>query len=262
MKEGLLAHSIYKTGSRDISLIARTVPTLSFYTRFLGIVLRASNLARRGGYDGVAWSASSFEVLRLLEGIGLRVQIFGLENLRKIDGPCVIIGNHMSMMETLLLPAFVQPLRPVTFVVKESLLNYPIFKHIMRARDPVAVSRTNPRQDLKTVLEEGERRLQNGISIIVFPQTTRSDTFDPGQMSSIGVKLAKKCGVPVIPLALKTDAWQNGKYFKDFGVIDVSKKACFAFGEPFLVEGKGTEEQQAINQFIVGKLGSWSESGE
>lgn len=260
MKEGFLTGSTYRTANAELSLIAKAVPTLSFYARFFMVVLKASRLAQRGGYDGAAWSDSSIEVLRLLEGIGLSVQIIGLDNLRNTEGPCVIIGNHMSMMETLLLPGIVQPLKPVTFVVKESLLNYPVFKHVMRARNPVAVSRTNPRQDLKTVMEEGEKRLQQAISIIVFPQTTRSNTFDPEQMSSIGVKLAKKCGVPIIPLALKTDAWRNGKYMKDFGSIDVSKKTCFAFGEPLSVAGKGTEEQQAINNFIAGKLGSWAES--
>ncbi len=260
MAEGILAVSAYRTARKDLSLIARTVPTLSFYTRFIGVVFRASILAKRGEYDGAAWAASSLEVLRLLEGIGVCIQISGLDNIQKTDSPCVIIGNHMSMMETLLLPGIVQPLKPATFVIKESLLTYPVFKHVMRARDPVAVSRTNPRQDLKTVLDEGEKRLQSGISIIVFPQTTRSNTFDPGQMSSIGVKLAKKCGVPVIPLALKTDAWQNGKYLKDFGIIDAEKEVCFAFGESFPVMGKGAEEQQTINTFIVERLSEWGGS--
>lgn len=257
MNEGVLTGSSYRTARRDLSCIARIVPTLSFYSRFMGVVFRASSLAKRGEYDGADWAASSLEVLRLLEDIGVCIQLSGLENLQKTDGPCVIIGNHMSMMETLLLPGVVQPLKPVTFVVKESLLTYPVFKHIMRARDPVAVSRTNPRHDLKTVLNEGEKRLQQGISIIVFPQTTRSNTFDPEQMSSIGVKLAKKCGVPIVPLALKTDAWQNGKYLKDFGGIDAEKEVCFAFGEPFSVIGKGTEEQQRVNMFISEKLRSW-----
>ena len=260
MEEGFLSDSTYLTVRKDLSLIARTVPTLSFYTRFFGVVFRASILAKRGEYDGPAWAASSLEVLRLLEGIGVSIQISGLENIKKIDGPCLIIGNHMSMMETLLLPGVVQPLKPVTFVVKESLLNYPVFKHVMRSRNPVAVSRTNPRQDLKTVLDEGEKRLQQGISIIVFPQTTRSNAFESAQMSSIGVKLAKKCGVPIVPLALKTDAWQNGKYFKDFGAIDAAKRVCFAFGEPFSVIGKGTEEQQTINMFISEKLSCWADS--
>ena len=71
------------------------------------------------------------------------------------------------------------------------------------------------------------------------------------------MKLAKKAGVPIIPLALKTDCWQNGKKFKDFGKLDVTKIAHFAFGEAMTVEGKGDVEHAAINTFIAEKLKEW-----
>ncbi len=262
MNDLLQADSSYSTTTgKDIPLFAGMVPTLYFYSRFFGVIYRASSLARRGQYDGRDWAASSLEILRLLEDIGVRVHITGLEQFQKIDGPCVVIGNHMSMMETVILPVMIQPLKPVTFVIKESLLKYPVFQHIMRSRQPVAVSRTNPRQDLKIVLEEGEKRLQQGISIVVFPQTTRANAFDPSQMSSIGVKLAKRAGVPIIPLALRTDAWTNGRYIKDFGFIDAAKPVHFAFGAPLSVIGKGTEEQQRIADFIGGKLAEWGRQG-
>jgi 1-acyl-sn-glycerol-3-phosphate acyltransferase len=76
-------------------------------------------------------------------------------------------------------------------------------------------------------------------------------------MSSIGVKLAKRAGVPIIPLALKTDAWKNGKFIKDFGVIDAAEPVRFAFGAPLSVVGKGAEEQQMVAEFISGKLAGW-----
>jgi 1-acyl-sn-glycerol-3-phosphate acyltransferase len=234
-------------------------PSLVFYLRLFCIVFRASRLAKKNCYDGSDWMESSYEVMQRLEKVGIRIEISGIENLVGVRGPAVIIGNHMSMMETLLLPAMVQPVKPVTFVVKEKLLSYPVFKHIMLSRNPIAVTRTNPRQDLKTVLNEGLDRLKKDISIIVFPQTTRSHTFDARQMSSIGVKLAKKAGVPIVPLALKTDCWQNGKRIKDFGKLDVTKTAHFAFGEPITVEGKGDAEHVAVNAFIAGKLKEWED---
>ena len=160
-------------------------------------------------------------------------------------------------METLLLPVMLQPIRNVTFVVKESLLSYPIFKHVMCSRNPIAVTRTNPRQDFQTVMNEGVDRLGKGTSIIVFPQTTRSHSFDPKQMSSIAVKLAKKAKVPIVPLALKTDGWRNGKRFKDFGKFDVDKTAYFSFGQPMMVEGKGDKEQATVNAFIEAKMTEW-----
>lgn len=240
----------YTTQSSPPSFIAKHFPSLTFYWKFISCIIRGSSLAKRGKYDGAAWSRNSFNVLRSLESVGVVVEIRGIEHVKQLKEPCVFIANHMSMLETVILPTIIQPVKPMTFVIKQSLLEYPVFKHIMRSRKPVAVSRENPRQDLKTVLEEGTERLQAGISVIIFPQTTRTQSFEPAQLNTIGIKLAKKADVPVIPLALVTDAWQNGTYLKDFGKIDPSKKAVFAFGEPLRVEGRGNQEHTHIIEFI------------
>jgi 1-acyl-sn-glycerol-3-phosphate acyltransferase len=250
----------YLTKPGKISLIARLVPSINFYCRFIEIVYKASRKAKCGIYEDSEWYLSSFNVLKQLEKIGICFHVTGIDHLQKLDGPCVIIGNHMSMMETVVLPAIINPAKNITFIVKESLLRYPVFKHIMRSRNPIAVSRVNPRQDLKTVMEEGVDRLRKGISIVVFPQTTRSVSFDPEQMTSIGVKLAKKAEAPIIPLALDTSAWKNGNFIKDFGKIDVSKDVHFAFGEPIRVQGKGTEEHQVIIEYIETKLKEWKKA--
>jgi 1-acyl-sn-glycerol-3-phosphate acyltransferase len=127
----------------------------------------------------------------------------------------------------------------------------------MRARNPVAVGRTNPREDLKAVLEGGQERLGRGISLIVFPQTTRTPVFDLEQFNSIGAKLAARAGVPLVPLALKTDAWGNGRILKDFGRLDPSLPVHFRFGAPIAAEGKGAAAQEATVRFIREALGEW-----
>ena len=91
------------------------------------------------------------------------------------------------------------------------------------------------------MLNGGVERLKAGISIIVFPQTTRMTQFDPEQFNSIGVKIAKKAGVPVVPLALKTDAWANGKFLKDFGAVDPRKEVHFTFADALEIEGQRGE---------------------
>jgi 1-acyl-sn-glycerol-3-phosphate acyltransferase len=127
----------------------------------------------------------------------------------------------------------------------------------MRSRDPIAVTRDNPREDFKAVMEGGIKRLEQGISIVVFPQTTRSSDFDASQFNTIGVKLAARAKVPVVPVALLTDAWGNGRWLKDLGAIDPKKKVYFDFGEPLTVKGRGAEEHQKIIEFIEGKLSEW-----
>ena len=242
------------------SLLARRFPSFEFYRSLIGIVWRAGSLAKRGGYGDKEWSDSSHEVVRALEQVGVGLEITGLDHLEGLDTACVFIGNHMSVLETFALPGTIRPLMPVTFIVKTSLLTYPVFGHVMRSRDPIAVGRTNPREDLRAVLKGGKDRLARGISLVVFPQTTRSPAFDPADFNTLGVKLARRAGVPVVPMALLTDAWGTGKRLKDFGKIDPSKRAHLAFGEPMWIDGRGGEEHEAIISFIQGKLKGWRDA--
>ncbi len=231
-------------------------PSLSFYPRFLKVVYQSAVLAKQGQYTPEVWQDYSIQVLRALESVGVEFDVRGLEHLKAVDGPVIIVGNHLSVLETVTLPSWILPYKSFTYVIKQSLLEVPVFKHVMSSRSPIAVTRTNPRQDLKTVLEQGVERVSRNLSIIVFPQTTRT-AFNPEQFSTIGVKLARRAGIPIIPLALLTDAWENGKISKDFGKIVPSRKVFFAFGEPILVEGKGHEEHQQIIEFIESNLAVW-----
>ncbi|WP_240194609.1 lysophospholipid acyltransferase family protein [Desulfopila inferna] len=249
--------SRYLSVREETSFLSKVAPSLVFYPQLISVVYQAAAKAKNGSYSENDWALDSLRVLRLLEKAGLQFSISGLQNLEKLDGPCVFIGNHMSIMETLILPVIIVPYTKVTFVVKESLLDYPVFKYVMRSRNPVAVTRTNPRQDLKKVMSEGVDRLQNGISVIVFPQTTRSTTFDPLQFGSIGTKLAGRADVPIIPMALKTDAWRNGKFTKDLGKLCPEIPVKTAFGEPLRVSGKGAEQHQQVADFIQSKLQEW-----
>jgi 1-acyl-sn-glycerol-3-phosphate acyltransferase len=95
------------------------------------------------------------------------------------------------------------------------------------------------------------------MSVVVFPQTTRTHEFDPEQFSTIGVKLARRAGVPIVPMALRTDAWDNGRLFKDFGRIHPSRTVHFEFGASLEVQGRGAEEHEAVSDFIRTRLKAW-----
>jgi 1-acyl-sn-glycerol-3-phosphate acyltransferase len=101
-------------------------------------------------------------------------------------------------------------------------------------------------------------KLKAGVSIIVFPQSTRSSAFSPEDFNTLGVKLAARAGVPVIPIALKTDAWGNGRYIKEFGPIDSTKTVHISFGEPMQINGRGTAEHEKVIAFIQDNLGRWT----
>jgi 1-acyl-sn-glycerol-3-phosphate acyltransferase len=228
-----------------------------FYRKMLWIVWKGWRLAKKRAYSGEQWIHSSLEMVKGLESVGVQFDIQNIASYRELPCACVYVGNHMSILETFVLPCLIRPYRRVTFVVKDSLMKYPFFGPVLQSRDPVIVGRANPREDLKTVMEEGQEKLKKNISIILFPQTTRSVEFDEKKFNTLGVKLAKRAGVPVLPVALKTDAWGIGRKLKDFGKIDPQKRVHICFGDPMHVSGSGKEEHRHIIEFISEKLEHW-----
>ena len=233
---------------------------LYFTLKYASIVLKTRKQAKSGIYDTRAWEDSSYYILKLIEKTSGIFHISGMDNIAREDAPVLFIGNHMSTLETMILPSIISPLRQVTFVVKDSLVNHPLFGDVMRSRNPIVVGRTDPRKDFEAVMNGGMDLLSNGISIVIFPQSTRSLVFRPEDFNSLGVKLARKAGVKVVPVALKTDYWANGKIIKELGPIDISKQIYFKFGEPFAVTGTGKDDNQRIIEFIQSSLAEWEKS--
>jgi 1-acyl-sn-glycerol-3-phosphate acyltransferase len=223
----------------------------------MGIIRHDAGLVSVGLYGGKEWVEGSSRTVRLLERCGVRFHIDGMDNIDRVDGPCVFVGNHMSTLETFVLPSLIQPRKPVTFVVKESLLKYPWFGAVLGSRNPVTVRRLKPREDFSAVMEGGAERLAAGCSVIVFPQSTRTPAFDPAVFNSMGVKLARRAGVAVIPVALRTDAWANGRFIKDYGGLDPAKTVRIRFGRALRVEGAGKAEHAAVCGFIGRNLAEW-----
>ena len=230
---------------------------ISFYLRNFFVFCRSGWLAKHTPFNGEAQTRNSLDNLRIVESCGGKVHLRGLDNINKVEGPAVIIGNHMSLLETAVLHAFLRPRKPFCFVIKESLLHVPFFGNIMRRLGCIAVGRANPRDDLKHVMQEGKKRLEDGVSVIIFPQSSRSAIFDEAHFNTIGVKLARHANVPILPLALRTDFLENGKWMKDLGPVRRERPVWFEFGEPFTVEGSGKEEQKRVVDFIASHLTEW-----
>jgi 1-acyl-sn-glycerol-3-phosphate acyltransferase len=236
----------------------RLWPAGYFFPRMISEVFRASKKARAGDYGAEGWVRSSQNMFRYLEGAGCVFEVEGADKIRQLAGqPFVFIANHMSTAETFLINYFIWPFSPVTFVVKKSLVEMPVFKHILIDREAIVVTRENAKEDYRVLLQDGGRSLKAGTSVIVFPQTTRGANWDREAFNSVGVKLARTAGVPVVPVALATDAWQNGRIIKDIGPIRPEKPLRFRFGSPIAVEGNGKQAHQEVVDFIESALDEW-----
>lgn len=220
-------------------------------------VYRLYRAIRRGEPLHETWPLNQLGVLTVVEDSGGRVIIEGYEHLADLRGPVVLVANHMSAIETFFLPLLLLPHSDVTVVIKESLLRYPVLGPVLRAVGAVAVTRNNPRQDFRQVMEGGGACLRGGRSVVVFPQATRSLQFDPAAFSSLGAKLAQREGVPLLPLALKTDFLQPGRLVKDFGKVIPANTVHFKFGPPIDPATASRAAHQRAADFIAASLRSW-----
>lgn len=231
--------------------------TLSFYSQAYKIVNSSAKNALKGNYEDSDWCKSSTDILQAAEYSGGKIEVNGIENLKDLKKPVVFVGNHMSTLETFLLPGIIVPYSRLSFVIKDSLVNAPIFGPVMRAVNPILVTRTNVRQDLKTVLQQGQDNLKKGFSICIFPQSTRMPVFNEALFNSLGAKLAKRAEVDLIPIAVKTDFWKTGHIIKDIGRIDTKAEIKISFGKKLsLDDGVKVVHKQTV-EFIKSHLTSW-----
>ena len=212
-------------------------------------------LNKNGCYDDIY--RGSWRVIDLLEQCGSKVHISGIEHIRNTEGPVIFVANHMSSLETLLLPSMIMSSKKMTYILKESLLNTNYMQEVLSIMNCIGVTREDPIKDFKVILKEGMAHIKEGTSVVVFPQTTRTTNFDPEQFGSVGAKLAKRSGVPIIPIAVKTDFLQNGRVLKDFGPIKRENEVYLKAGAPIRVEGNGKEAHQKVIEFIQTNLKEW-----
>lgn len=250
----------YRTPDRPASWTARNMPGLAsfvYHSRVGIVIFRLATQQVTGRFNLRRLATGCHDIFRIAESFGGRFHIVGLQHVVEAGPPIVLVANHMGSLETLILHALLLPFGDLTYVVKESLLRYPVFGLMLKGVDPIAVSRRNAREDLKQTLDQGLKMIERERSVVIFPQATRSATFDAAAFNSLGVKLARKAGVPVVPLALKTDFVENGRWIKDFGRIRPERTIHIEFGSPVKIEGNGKEQHRMIKSFIIDRLQTW-----
>ncbi len=233
--------------------------TFSFSCSVFSVFPRCAISENLGTLDTDKWAHFCFAALRKAEAFGTKVTADGWENARDYKGPVVYLCNHMSTLETLLLPFTLLTFGPFNVVVKASLSHLPCLERAAEHMGLVPIGRKSPREDLTTIFRVGCERIAQGNSMLIFAQGTRQPVFARKGWSSIGAKLAEKAGVPVMPIAVKTDMQPtrpDGKgWLKDFGTVDPSKDIRMRCG-PALT-GSSREMHAASFDWIKAQLDGW-----
>lgn len=163
----------------------------------------------------VLWNRFTIAWLRL--SCGVRYQLEGVENLPPT--PYIMVSNHQSPWETIFL---YYRFMPLCAILKKELLRIPLFGWALAMLQPIAIDRSKRREARATLLEQGRTRLEQGISILVFPEGTR---LDPGQEKNYSygaAELAISRGVPVVAVAHNAGVfWPAHRLIKNPGTIRV-----------------------------------------
>lgn len=149
---------------------------------------------------------------------GLTFEVEGMENIDP-NQPVIFLSNHQSAWETLAL-RYILP--PHSVVIKKELLYFPIWGWSLLTLKSIVINRNNQRASLRSLLEQGTRYLNEGLSVLIFPEGTRAGAGEVLKFNIGGAMLAHKTGYPVIPVAHNAgDFWPRYSFFKYPGVIKV-----------------------------------------
>jgi len=174
---------------------------------------------------------------------GIEYRFEGLENIPASNH--VMIANHQSEWETIILHTLKPPL---CTVLKQELLNIPIFGWGLRLIKPIPLDRSQPAKMLRKVLKVGGERLEEGLSVLIFPEGTRVAPGKRKPFSKSAAMIACKAGVPLVPVAHNA-----GEHWDPKSWIKMSGTLTMRIGKPIPTVGRRADEVIAEAQDWVEK---------
>ena len=140
-----------------------------------------------------------------------RLRLHGIEDNVPDEGPALLVCNHVSYMDALILSACVP--RPVRFVMYYKIFNIPVMSWIFRTAKaiPIAGARENP-EIMRRAFEEIDAALADGQIVGIFPEGALTRDGEIAAFKSGVEKVLEARPVPVVPMALKgmwTSMWSH-----------------------------------------------------
>ena len=189
--------------------------------------------------DRIYWMCARWLKLAVDGGtviLGIRNQVIGFENLPVgSTAPAVLLVKHQSLWETFSMAALMP--HPLAFVFKKELLRVPFFGWAMARMDMIHIDRADGARAFAKVVQQGQRLLDQGTWVIMFPEGTRIERGQKGTYKSGGTRLAIRTGAPVIPVAVTSaKCWPRKAFIKKPGVVE------FSIGKPIPSQGRKPDE--------------------
>jgi 1-acyl-sn-glycerol-3-phosphate acyltransferase len=121
----------------------------------------------------------------------------------RVKGGCVVVANHSSHADTaVLLAALPANAKPVFVAAADYWFDVPVRKFIASSLAGVLPVRRNGGGSFEAMLAAARPALEAGRTVVIYPEGTRSMNGIVGEFRSGALRLARECGVPVVPIAL------------------------------------------------------------
>lgn len=171
------------------------IPAITVYTVVLGTLSLASSLVDRRGHVA-HWCARTWSWL-ILATTGVDVAVEGLDRLER-GRTYVFVANHQSIYDIPVLFASL-PFQ-LRIIAKDSLGRFPFLGWHLRRTGHLLVNRRKP--DSAAVFAWANALTRKGLSLIVFPEGTRSRDGQVALFKGGSFYPAMQAGLPVVPLSI------------------------------------------------------------
>jgi 1-acyl-sn-glycerol-3-phosphate acyltransferase len=171
------------------------IPAIAVYTVVLGALSVGSSLFDKRGYFGHRCARAWAKLILLTTGVRVRVQ--GLERLQP-DRTYVFVSNHQSHYDTAVLFA-VLPYQ-LRIISKDAIGRFPVLGWHLRRTGHILVDRRRP--DRAAIFNWAGRLTSLGLSLIVYPEGTRSIDGRVAPFKAGSFQIALQARLAVVPLSL------------------------------------------------------------
>jgi len=127
---------------------------------------------------------------------GITVSIKGAENVTP-NTSYIITPNHQSHADILALIKVLPT--PFRWVIKRELLKIPLFGQALAATGSIAVDRRDRNSSIQK-LKEGTTKLADGMSVLIYPEGTRSPDGNIQSFKKGAFMMAVQTGIPILPV--------------------------------------------------------------
>ncbi len=150
---------------------------------------------------------------------GLEFEIAGLEHLDSVR-PAIFTFNHQSYLDSVVMAHLVR--HDFVGFCKQEVANNRILGPLLKAHGTIFVDRD--RADQSLCFTQAREALRNGKSLVIAPEGTRSATGELLEFKQGAFFMARKLGVPIVPVILHnvSDALPKGKLLVRPATIQVT----------------------------------------